>query len=107
MVCLFGYQTLWLWKQFELLQTKKIQQIRMPTFTRTKTGHRFNEAYCQKAQQAFWEHYFDIVYRECRESSVSEIIDINSGRKNRMAFRIAKTIRSGKHQPFVFITCLN
>jgi hypothetical protein len=79
----------------------------MPTFTRTKTGHHINEAYCNKAQQAYWDRYFDTIHSECKESNVSEIIDINSGRKHRLAFRIAKTLRSGKHQPFVFITCLN
>jgi hypothetical protein len=79
----------------------------MPTFTRTQTGHHINEAYCNKAQQAYWEKYFETIHRECRESLVSEMLDINSGRKHRLAFRIAKALRSVQHQPFVFISCLN
>ncbi|MGI9192786.1 MAG: hypothetical protein ACR2IL_11760 [Chitinophagaceae bacterium] len=79
----------------------------MPSFTRTQSGHRFNALYCSKKEQRYWEGYFERIHRQCLESTVSEMIDVNTYKRHRLSFKIARTLRSGAHKSFVFITCLN
>lgn len=79
----------------------------MPTFTRTQSGHRFNDLYCSKKEQRYWEAYFERIHRECHESTVSEMIDVNTYKRHRLSYKIARTLRNGSHKPFVFISCLN